>query len=278
MSTEAAWNNTDFSLCLWWQFIARLNKLAWMWSKSKKWPRNVTPHFEWTSYVTSPNTMPAASCQLMKSRRMIALMHVYGVGLKWDQGLKFTNPSAGSSASQCLPHLHWTRELLWQTLSKGHLHKISSSNFCRMMWFTFVLFGSFFLDICGALSQLPLTTPHPGPRSVILIDNAWIHHHPDIIELVESYGMYIAFINLIYILILHHSLSQGVVWNISPLTHPILCPLNRDSLSSNLIFVARDWDFTTVTQCTLNSMMHALSLHPKWHGDFFVTVVTMLGS
>ena len=46
----------------------------------------------------------------------------------------------------------------------------------------------FFVHVCSGFSQLPLTTPHPGPRSVILIDNARIHHHPDIIELVESYG------------------------------------------------------------------------------------------
>jgi len=61
------------------------------------------------------------------------------------------------------------------------------------MWFVFILFNyvisAFFVDICSAFFQLPLTTPHPGPRSVILIDNACIHHHPDIIELVESYGM-----------------------------------------------------------------------------------------
>ena len=31
-------------------------------------------------------------------------------------------------------------------------------------------------------------TPHPGPWSVVLIDNAQIHHYPDVIELVESYG------------------------------------------------------------------------------------------
>ena len=45
------------------------------------------------------------------------------------------------------------------------------------------------LDICSALSQLPLTTPHPDPQHVILIDNNQIHHHPDVIELVESYCM-----------------------------------------------------------------------------------------
>ena len=110
-----------------------------------------------------------------------------------DQGLKSIGPSARSGVSQCLLHLRWMRELLQWMLSKGHSHKIFSSNFCGTMWFAFILFSYlswfFFVHVCSAFSQLPLTTPHPGPQSVILIDNAWIHHHPDIIELMESYGM-----------------------------------------------------------------------------------------
>ena len=36
--------------------------------------------------------------------------------------------------------------------------------------------------------KLPLMTPYPGPRSVLVMDNARIHHHEDITDLVESYG------------------------------------------------------------------------------------------
>ena len=63
------------------------------------------------------------------------------VDQKWDQGLKSISPSAGSGASQYLLRLHWTRELLRRTSSKGHLLKNFSSNFCGMMWFGYVLIG-----------------------------------------------------------------------------------------------------------------------------------------
>ena len=62
-----------------------------------------------------------------------------------------------------LPHLCWMRELLWQMLFKGHLHRNSASNFCEMMWFVFLLFGyvtqAFFFDLCGVFSQY-FTVPH----------------------------------------------------------------------------------------------------------------------
>ncbi|KAF9066360.1 hypothetical protein BDP27DRAFT_1200961, partial [Rhodocollybia butyracea] len=37
-------------------------------------------------------------------------------------------------------------------------------------------------------SVLPLTTPFPGPHSVIVLDNACIHHGERILELAEEYG------------------------------------------------------------------------------------------
>jgi hypothetical protein len=37
--------------------------------------------------------------------------------------------------------------------------------------------------------------PFPGPRSVLLLDNARIHHSQEVTDLVHSYGMY-AFVNI----------------------------------------------------------------------------------
>jgi len=45
------------------------------------------------------------------------------------------------------------------------------------------------LLIAATHTKLPLTTPYPGPRSVLVMDNARIHHHEDITDLVESYGV-----------------------------------------------------------------------------------------
>lgn len=36
------------------------------------------------------------------------------------------------------------------------------------------------------MSQLPLTTPYPGPRSVLVLDNCSIHHSEEIRALVED--------------------------------------------------------------------------------------------
>jgi hypothetical protein len=35
-------------------------------------------------------------------------------------------------------------------------------------------------------SQIPLTNPYPGPRSVLILDNCRIHHAEEIRELVED--------------------------------------------------------------------------------------------
>ncbi|TFK63537.1 hypothetical protein BDN72DRAFT_775797 [Pluteus cervinus] len=54
-----------------------------------------------------------------------------------------------------------------------------------------VLEGSFthdtFLEFLR--DELPRTNPYPGPRSVLMADNARIHHSDEITALIESYGM-----------------------------------------------------------------------------------------
>jgi hypothetical protein len=36
--------------------------------------------------------------------------------------------------------------------------------------------------------QLPLCTPFPGPLSVLVMDNACVHHGAEILELSETFG------------------------------------------------------------------------------------------
>ncbi|KAH7919551.1 hypothetical protein BV22DRAFT_1022786, partial [Leucogyrophana mollusca] len=42
---------------------------------------------------------------------------------------------------------------------------------------------------------LPITTPYPGPRSVLVMDNARIHHAEEINELVHGYGKFLSLIS-----------------------------------------------------------------------------------
>ena len=37
--------------------------------------------------------------------------------------------------------------------------------------------------------QIPLCSPFPGPLSVLVMDNARIHHVPGVRELLDAYGM-----------------------------------------------------------------------------------------
>lgn len=52
------------------------------------------------------------------------------------------------------------------------------------------LVGSFFLlsSLTIDIFQLPLMTPFPGPLSVLLLDNARIHHSKEVTNLVYSFG------------------------------------------------------------------------------------------
>ena len=37
---------------------------------------------------------------------------------------------------------------------------------------------------------MPLTSPYPGKLSVLVMDNACIHHQSEILELAEQFGMH----------------------------------------------------------------------------------------
>ncbi|KAF9493314.1 hypothetical protein BDN71DRAFT_1362112, partial [Pleurotus eryngii] len=44
--------------------------------------------------------------------------------------------------------------------------------------------------------KLPITTPFPGPRSVIVMDNACIHKNEEVIDLICSYGCHNEYLSL----------------------------------------------------------------------------------
>jgi transposase len=41
---------------------------------------------------------------------------------------------------------------------------------------------------------LPQCTPYPGPRSILIMDNASIHHHPDVTSMCEDAGVHLVYL------------------------------------------------------------------------------------
>ena len=107
--------------------------------------------------------------------------------------------------------------------------------------------------------QLPIMSPYPGPRSVLVMDNARIHHHDDITELVESYGEKLPFLSLE----LCSQIVQAVELNIFHPIPPITTPLNQPFLQSKLIFIARVSTFTMRKLFILSSMMPVYVLRQR---------------
>ena len=44
--------------------------------------------------------------------------------------------------------------------------------------------------------QLPMTTPYPGPRSILVLDNACVHHAQQIEDLIHDYGALCSYLYL----------------------------------------------------------------------------------
>ncbi|KAF8237529.1 hypothetical protein L208DRAFT_1246912, partial [Tricholoma matsutake] len=82
--------------------------------------------------------------------------------------------------SQPFVHKHCFSMLAGMVLDEGIVvAQVVEGSFNHDLFLTF---------LCKDL--LPLTTPYPRPHSVIIMDNAHIHHHDDITDLVESYDNY----------------------------------------------------------------------------------------
>lgn len=77
-----------------------------------------------------------------------------------------------------------------------HIHSIWRFHHIRQVFYIYSWlcceFSSWSLScylIQVIASQLPHTTPFPGPCSVLIMDNCKIHHHDDIRQLIEASGM-----------------------------------------------------------------------------------------
>lgn len=56
---------------------------------------------------------------------------------------------------------------------------------CENLWYVPIPI-SVLESVMLTFSQIPLTNPYPGPRSVLILDNCRIHHAEEIRELVED--------------------------------------------------------------------------------------------
>ena len=93
----------------------------------------------------------------------------------WEEALYGCRAGTGRGYNCC--------SSCWWFVHKGNIHGVP------LGWC-----GELFTYMYGSTSshslQLPLTTPYPGPQSVLIMDNAQIHHSPEIEDLVRGYGSF----------------------------------------------------------------------------------------
>ena len=82
-------------------------------------------------------------------------------------------------------------------------HKVVEGSFDHDKFFKFVRdhvvrSSHLSLEFIAELHQMPLTSPFPGSRSVLILDNAKIHHSESISDLVRAYGMSLYILQSIY--------------------------------------------------------------------------------
>ena len=106
-----------------------------------------------------------------------------------------------------------------------------------------------------------MSTPYPGPRSVLVLDNARIHHSDEIEALVRGYGE-----QFIHSSVVVHSLElclQAVVLNTSPHIHPIIIRLNKLFPLSSLISDDKVSPSLAPLDCIMSSIVHVTSLRRR---------------
>jgi len=94
------------------------------------------------------------------------------------------------------------------------------------------------------------------------MDNARIHHHEDITELVHSYGKLLIEIDHVF-----NCFLQAVELNIYRLILLTTALLSQHFRLSRHIFVDKDSVFMMRKHFTSNSMMHVLAFHRRRPGD-----------
>ena len=82
---------------------------------------------------------------------------------------------------------------------------------------------------------MPLCSAYPGPLSVLVMDNAKIHHGNAILELADQFGIVA---NLCVLTHLTSSICAGVRIEYLPLYSPDLNPIEEAFRKSNILFVA----------------------------------------
>ena len=118
--------------------------------------------------------------------------------------------------------------------------------------------------------QLPMSTPYPGPWSVVIMDNAQIHHSDEIDQLVRGYG------TCWLILVWAPSLITPTGCCIEYLPPYLLDfnPSNWHFLQSRLIYDDKASLPLGQRDSTMSYTMHVILSLRRWHVDSLCILVT----
>ena len=118
---------------------------------------------------------------------------------------------------------------------------------------------------------MPLTTPYPGPLSVLVMDNARIHHGEGILELTGRFGQSISLVSWLR----KSNLYPGVRVIFLPPYSPDLNPI-EEAISKIKAFIRRNYDLFTPGDEILYDIKIAMeTITPEdaegyfFHGGYF---------